>query len=839
MTQKGVRISGVTLVVDGTPFYMRAGEVHYFRLEKRFWKDRLLRLQDAGLNTVSSYIPWFWHEPREGFFDFEGKKTPERNLRHFLELIARSGLKFVARPGPFVNSELRFGGYPEWLFRKYPETMSRRADGKPATGRPLPAEGEPTLRRFVERWYSRVVPIIAGFSATRGGPLILFQPDNELSAAWSYGLTNSLYDPSILGRKGREGYWARWLRRRFRKIEAINRRLRSSYKSFAEIEPPRRFPANERERLLAIEWLEFKNWFFADWAATLAAWCRRYGIDVPVIFNEPVAGFYEHGEHPGFGAEMRSRGEIGFSTCHTYSGRIFDLEGLIVQALGLELVKASPWAGPAVSVETNATWFLTRLDRSAVNWAPLLRLGLARGMDGTNIYMFAGGRNPEGCAICGREYWDQAPVGPDGTLNPGFFHIRDWARFVSAWEEEILATREEVDVHICLTRASRYIPFLGAPKAGVESARITAFAEPSLATLSTANEWLGGVEGVNLQLASPEGVIWQQIRELLILLERLNLSWDIVDPCHPNRPPGDGWILVPCVGALERTAIDYLLAHLDEGGGCLFFPTIPTATLDGRRDNRMEKRLRTNLLEKVRPAGGRILDYGWRTIETSKLSGVAVPSWIFLHRPPRGAKALATYERRAAIFEVPLAKGRAIVSGVFPAYGMPASRRLWDDIFRRSAGIKSAVETIGGYARASVRSTGRRGEPRLVTVANLTGEYPPRAIIVRRPSRLKFPNASRLELPPQGALSLWADVVLGGARLAYSTAEITPRDRKRSVLEVRGYAGTVGEFAFYEKVHALWNGKPLRFKKVGRYYVATVEHRSKPGLLRVLSKAEL
>ncbi|MBU4212289.1 MAG: beta-galactosidase, partial [Verrucomicrobia bacterium] len=93
---------------------MRGGEVQYFRLPLASWRDRLEKAKAGGLNTVSSYMPWYWHEPQEGLVDFVGKTLPERNLRHYLELAAEIGLYVIARPGPFVNSELRCGGTPEW-----------------------------------------------------------------------------------------------------------------------------------------------------------------------------------------------------------------------------------------------------------------------------------------------------------------------------------------------------------------------------------------------------------------------------------------------------------------------------------------------------------------------------------------------------------------------------------------------------------------------------------------------------------------------------------------------------------------------------------------------------
>lgn len=86
------------LLVDGKPFYLRGGEIHYFRLKKEDWRHRIETLKQTNMNTVSSYMPWFWHEPEEGIIDLEGKTLPERNLRLFLEMCAELELKVIARP---------------------------------------------------------------------------------------------------------------------------------------------------------------------------------------------------------------------------------------------------------------------------------------------------------------------------------------------------------------------------------------------------------------------------------------------------------------------------------------------------------------------------------------------------------------------------------------------------------------------------------------------------------------------------------------------------------------------------------------------------------------------
>lgn len=108
-------------ILNNKPTFIFSGEVHYFRIPKNKWKLHLLKAKETGLNTVSSYIPWIWHEYEEGKFDFTGKTIPERDLVSFIRMAKAEGLYFIARIGPVSNAELKNEGLPNWLLKKHPE----------------------------------------------------------------------------------------------------------------------------------------------------------------------------------------------------------------------------------------------------------------------------------------------------------------------------------------------------------------------------------------------------------------------------------------------------------------------------------------------------------------------------------------------------------------------------------------------------------------------------------------------------------------------------------------------------------------------------------------------
>jgi hypothetical protein len=132
----------------------------YYRCPRELWRDTLLRAKRAGLNIISFYIAWNYHETTEGDFNFSG----DCDLGHFLDLCADLDLLAWVRFGPFICSEWEAGGYPAWLFAK--------------PGVELRTNNEIALR-YLRRWMEHLLPIIVSKQVTRGGPVLFVQQENE------------------------------------------------------------------------------------------------------------------------------------------------------------------------------------------------------------------------------------------------------------------------------------------------------------------------------------------------------------------------------------------------------------------------------------------------------------------------------------------------------------------------------------------------------------------------------------------------------------------------------------------------------------------------------------
>ncbi|HLO96991.1 MAG TPA: beta-galactosidase, partial [Fimbriimonas sp.] len=135
-------------IVDGKPRIVLSGEIHYFRLQRKDWIDRIQKAKRAGCNAIASYIPWVYHQEVEDQLDL---KTKERDLGTFIDICKEYDLWFIARPGPFTMGEMINEGIPDWIYTKHPEAIPTTWGGKKVTSKTLNYLHDGFLEE-VEKW---------------------------------------------------------------------------------------------------------------------------------------------------------------------------------------------------------------------------------------------------------------------------------------------------------------------------------------------------------------------------------------------------------------------------------------------------------------------------------------------------------------------------------------------------------------------------------------------------------------------------------------------------------------------------------------------------------------
>src|SRR5262245_50799694 len=110
-TKSRFNVSDGQFVLDGKPFQVLAGEMHYPRIPHQLWRDRMRKLKSLGLNTLTTYVFWNAHEPQPGHFEFSGNL----DVAAYIRLAQEEGLWVNLRPGPYACGEWDGGGIPAWV----------------------------------------------------------------------------------------------------------------------------------------------------------------------------------------------------------------------------------------------------------------------------------------------------------------------------------------------------------------------------------------------------------------------------------------------------------------------------------------------------------------------------------------------------------------------------------------------------------------------------------------------------------------------------------------------------------------------------------------------------
>lgn len=151
-------------MLDGEPFKILSGAIHYFRIHPDEWYHSLYNLKALGFNTVETYVPWNMHEKEEGTFTFTGFS----DVVSFIQLAQEFGLYVILRPTPYICAEWEFGGLPAWLLEKNCRIRSN----------------DPVFLTYVRRYYEELLEKVIPLQVTHGDPILMMQIENEYG---SYG----------------------------------------------------------------------------------------------------------------------------------------------------------------------------------------------------------------------------------------------------------------------------------------------------------------------------------------------------------------------------------------------------------------------------------------------------------------------------------------------------------------------------------------------------------------------------------------------------------------------------------------------------------------------------
>lgn len=743
------------LLIDGTPRLVLAGEIHYFRLARETWEERIAQVRAAGCTSVATYIPWIFHELPDGTLDLTGRTRPERDLGAFLDLCAQAGLSVIARPGPFQMAELKNEGIPHRVYREHPEIISAGWDGAAA---PTAAVDylAPAFLAETDRWFGEVIPLIAQRLAPRGGSVIAVQLDNEIGMLQWVSNTPGLTPQAV--EELRE-----W-------ILAHRDDAREAH-PWIDAEPLTRLravrsPEETWAGALRHDLTRFMRTRFARYVAHLCTRVEELGVTgVPLLINV-------HGTEGG-GAETFP---LGISQLiETYSG----IPGMIVGSdhyvgdMTLNTATDLYVMNAFLAASGDADQFPTSLEFEAGSGdygdgmdlqyepsaAPLkARLFVAQGNRILNYYLLAGGINPpldepvgdgnDRLAFTGERHGFAAPISPEGVPTPYLAPLAETNRQLLLHEEHLARADEELDdLSLAL----------------VLDSFATEYSHPGSAAMREITEDLRAHRGAG------------QRRALARAALLLGYRFDATDLRSP-RPRPDGTrpsvLMVATARHMAPEAQEVLVDHLRAGRHLLLLGPLPERDLEGGPCRILADALGVTA-SPIRYDSSRwfpsVVASGW----AAPLPELRV-GWV-QHLQADGADSveavLHDLDGGAVGLDVSVpGGGRAILLSA----GLPTSTDLMGRALAR-LGCAPALDLRTDYPTGVLATTTRDEDGnRLLHILNVGGLSPRVSLAQDLEDSERLADGERLELqlPPHSAYMLAQGYAAAGIRILSSTSEL-------------------------------------------------------------------
>ena len=761
------RINENNFCLNAKKVFLNAGEIHYFRIKRELWDKHLDAAKEAGLTTVSSYVPWAWHESVEGVFDFDGTSCPERDLKGWLQRCQARGLTCIVKPGPFILAETRGAGLPDWFLDQYREEVKMRN----SKGGIVPSDGvslfHPKYLEKVTRWYDRVMPFISEREISAGGPIIMMQICNEIGL-FSWLAHQGDYCETVKTR------FISYLSRKYKNIAELNGLWGTAYPDFAQVElpPDGRVPyASRGDRGRDYEWHCFWRNYYGDYLRMVARLARDRGVTVPFYHNLPgwiYGSGYEFPVNITMYEELfGDKSEIIFGVDHIpefLSHRNMHDDRIINDITG-----AMQGNKPLFAAEFQCGSREYHVVTNPREMELFYKASIAHGLTGWNYYMFSQGRNPRHRGYSGETFYWFSPLTPEGERTSVFSLVQRMSKIVRTSENLIVEAKRKAEVCVVF-----YPPYYA-----------TELERPET-----------GASGLQYNPSAIRRPAY--FDGLLKALQVLNIDYDLVDLCQAIAETLGKYKQVWAFSTDEMNAKDQqtLVDYTKAGGQLIIFPCLP--------DREMTQKPCAIIREaiSVEPSGTETIDSPLIDIYNLKDIKCANPQIIYDGQSLAGAEIIARTIRGSACgFAKTLGSGSVIHLGTWIGFDTESHKAVYEAILRKSGStLRHASSSNGNIA---VRERFSAHQTAVLFIGNYYNEEQEGKITYTHPESgeaINIPySQDGLLLPAHyGILTPVCMEVAEGIKILHSTSDILGVARNNGQLEITLYGDRdlAGEIIF-------------------------------------------
>ena len=761
------RINENNFCLNSKKVFLNAGEIHYFRIKRELWDKHLDAAKEAGLTTVSSYVPWAWHESVEGVFDFDGTSCPERDLKGWLQRCQARGLTCIVKPGPFILAETRGAGLPDWFLDQYREEVKMRN----SKGGIVPSDGvslfHPKYLEKVTRWYDQVMPFISEREISAGGPIIMMQICNEIGL-FSWLAHQGDYCETVKTR------FISYLSRKYKNIAELNGLWGTAYPDFAQVElpPDGRVPyASRGDRGRDYEWHCFWRNYYGDYLRMLARLARDRGVTVPFYHNLPGWIYGSGYEFPVnitmYEDLFGDKSEIIFGVDHIpefLSHRNMHDDRIINDITG-----AMQGNKPLFAAEFQCGSREYHVVTNPREMELFYKASIAHGLTGWNYYMFSQGRNPRHRGYSGETFYWFSPLTPEGERTSVFSLVQRMSKIVRTSENLIVEAKRKAEVCVVF-----YPPYYA-----------TELERPET-----------GASGLQYNPSAIRRPAY--FDGLLKALQVLNIDYDLVDLCQAIAETLGKYKQVWAFSTDEMNAKDQqtLVDYTKAGGQLIIFPCLP--------DREMTQKPCAIIREaiSVEPSGTETIDSPLIDIYNLKDIKCANPQIIYDGQSLAGAEIIARTIRGSACgFAKTLGRGSVIHLGTWIGFDTESHKAVYEAILRKSGStLRQASSSNGNIA---VRERFSAHQTAVLFIGNYYNEEQEGKITYTHPESgeaINIPYSQDGLLLPAlyGILTPVCMEVAEGIKILHSTSDILGVARNNGQLEITLYGDRdlAGEIIF-------------------------------------------